>query len=144
MSRLMKRIEKLEQESGIGKGHALWVDCAIDGGLIHEGQFYESCSALLHALKYEQGDEVQVVSWQATQTAAELLEEAKKTAALAEAKKITVIPVPPKVEHRQQDAIGPQYASGPQGVSGDDDCCDLRPSGGYAIGRFRPLFPLWY
>ena|GEM_PF-5030008 len=72
MSSLTKRVDALEQASGIGQTRLLWVEYASDGGLVHDGKFYVDADALCRALGCEPGG-VRPVGWTASQTAAELL-----------------------------------------------------------------------
>ena len=170
MNSLTKRLDALEQAGSKRKTKkaVLWVDFATDGGLVHEGQFYASCSALLHVLEYEQGDTVQIVGWQATQTAAELLTEVKKAAAYARIQETPsniapesqellppghypsgnhgqpfttpgVSTVLPEIEHRQEYAVRPQYSVTRPSFWGE--YFDIEPSeNNYAIGGLPSLF----
>ena len=76
MKALKKRIDDLEYKANTGEKAVifLWADNCLDGGIVHEGKFYEDCEAMLCDLGITQREGVYIFGWPATDTAAELLE----------------------------------------------------------------------
>jgi len=115
MNNLTKRISALERTRGTGKRkkEVLWVDYVADGGLVYEGQLYESATALLHALEYEPGDKVQVVGWQLPQPAMchQPSENHDKPATTIDAlARPDASPVLSETEHRQKSTVRSEYS----------------------------------